>query len=86
MLIMSYQDQIVTGVPEGVRQPEKTCLQSSGEFLQYVNNILKLMGRPTVSTGQQLKATVWDLGITVISITELLILFLDNLMYKCIPW
>jgi hypothetical protein len=42
---------------------------------------LELMGRPTVATGQKLKATVWDLGITVISIIEPLILFLDNIMY-----
>jgi hypothetical protein len=43
------------------------------------------MGRPTVATGQQFKATVWDLGIMVISIIEPLILFLDNTMYKCTP-
>lgn len=48
---------------------------------------LELTGRPTVATGQQMKfkATVWDLGIMVISMVEPLILFLGNIMYKCTP-
>jgi hypothetical protein len=78
--------------PSRVRQPGKTSLWRSGEFCSIltisVNDIkfhLELMSRPTVATGQQLKATVWDLGMMVISITEQLIQFLDNIMYKCAP-
>ena len=44
---------------------------------------LELMGNSTVDIEHQhkLKATVWDLGIMVISIVEPFILFLDNIMY-----
>jgi hypothetical protein len=42
---------------------------------------LEQIGRAKVATGQQLKATVWDLGIMVISIIQPLIIFWDNIMY-----